>query len=104
MVIFTYDKLARYIKFNKSSQIVQDSFDNWYRIIKTENFANLNEVKNVFNSVDFVGNDRYVFNIMGNHYRIIAIIHFNIRTVYILWVGTHKEYDKLDAASVDHKN
>jgi mRNA interferase HigB len=50
-----------------------------------------------------VGNDRYVFNIMGNNYRIIAMIHFKVRTVYILFIGTHKDYNKIDAKTINYK-
>ncbi len=52
------------------------------------------EIKQVFNSCDFIGNDRFVFNIGGNNYRLIAVIHFNIRTVYIRGIMTHAEYDR----------
>ena len=51
------------------------------------------------NSVDAIGNDRYVFNIRGNHYRLIALIFFDVRTVYIRFVGTHNDYDKLKDCS-----
>lgn len=66
-------------------------------------FANFNELRMIFNSVDAVGNDRYVFNIRGNRYRLIALIHFDVRTVYILFVGTHGEYDKINAATIQFK-
>ncbi|MBO5624486.1 MAG: type II toxin-antitoxin system HigB family toxin [Prevotella sp.] len=48
-----------------------------------------------FNSVDAVGNQRYVFNIKGNDYRLIVLIQFTPKTVYIRFVGTHKEYDAI---------
>ena len=57
-------------------------------------------MKAMFNSVDAVGNDRFVFNIRGNNYRIVAMIFFDIRTVYIRFVGTHKEYDKIDCSAI----
>ena len=57
--------------------------------------SNFNELRADFPSCDFVGNDRYVFNIKGNRYRLIAIIHFDIRTVYIRFLGTHAAYDKI---------
>ncbi|HET7117090.1 MAG TPA: type II toxin-antitoxin system HigB family toxin [Hanamia sp.] len=53
------------------------------------------DVKQTFNSVDNVGNDRFVFNVGGNKYRIVAMIHFTTRTIYIRFVGTHKQYDKI---------
>ena len=75
----------------------------WYEEMKAANWKNFMEVKQTFNSVDSVGNDRYVFDIKGNHYRIIALIIFNVRTVYILFIGTHKEYDKVKASFIIFK-
>ncbi|WP_262909385.1 type II toxin-antitoxin system HigB family toxin [Mucilaginibacter daejeonensis] len=63
-------------------------------------WANFHEVRSMFNTVDAVGNDRFVFDIRGNHYRIVAMIFFDIRTVYIRFVGTHKEYDRIDCSTI----
>jgi len=65
-------------------------------LLKRPIFANFAELRAVFNSVDAVGSGLYIFNIKGNHYRLIARIHFNVRTVYIKFVGTHREYDKVN--------
>ena len=54
----------------------------------------------MFNSIDAVGNDRYVFNVRGNKYRIIAIIKFKARTVYLRFVGTHTAYEKVNASTI----
>jgi len=56
----------------------------------------LTDIKKDFGSVDFVGNDRYVFNVKGNAFRLIVMIHFSTRTVYIRWFGTHAEYNKIE--------
>ena len=72
----------------------------WYGQTSEANWKNLSEMKNSFNAVDAVGNDRYVFNIKGNHFRLIALIIFKVRTVFVLFIGTHKEYDQLDASTV----
>ena len=53
--------------------------------------------------MDAVENDRYVFNIKGNHYRLVALIHFRVRTVYVLFVGKHQQYDKIDASVIEYK-
>lgn len=53
-----------------------------------------------FNNVDFVGNDRYVFNIKGNHYRLVAMVFFSRRTIFIRFVGTHREYDTIDVSTI----
>ena len=53
------------------------------------------DIKSTFNSVDYVGNDRYVFDIKGNTYRIVAIVIFVNKKVYMRFVGTHAEYERI---------
>ena len=76
---------------------------NWYHESRKSNWRNFSDLKKSFNSADNVGNDRYVFNIKGNHYRIVALIIFKVRTVFILFIGTHKDYDKIDASSITYQ-
>ena len=71
--------------------------------MQVSDFANFNEMRTIFNSVDAVGNDRYVFNIKGNNFRLIALINFRGRTIYVLFVGTHSEYDKINASIIKFK-
>jgi mRNA interferase HigB len=77
-----------------------DSLNNWYEKSKNADWNTFLEIKETFNSVDYVGNDRYVFNIKGNKYRLVAMINFKIRTIFIRFIGTHKEYDKIDCKIV----
>ena len=58
------------------------------------------DMKQMFNSVDNVGNQHYVFNIRGNNYRLIVVIKFTIKTVLIRFIGTHAEYDVIDAKNI----
>jgi mRNA interferase HigB len=67
----------------------------WYLLMKELDCSNFAALKEVFPSVDTVGNDLYVFNIGGNKYRLIARIFFSVRTVYIRFIGTHSEYNKV---------
>lgn len=53
-----------------------------------------------FNSVDYMGNQRYVFNIKGNNYRLIVAVKFTPELVYIRFVGTHQEYDRIDVSNI----
>ncbi len=77
-----------------------DALNSWYQVIKKQNWSTLTDVKETFNSVDYVGNDRFVFNIRGNRYRLVAMIFFDIRTIFIRFVGTHAEYDKVDSTTI----
>jgi mRNA interferase HigB len=97
MIIFSTSTLRAFIELHPD---IEDALNNWRAIVTKASFSNFSEIRNLFNSVDAVGNDLYVFNIRGNHYRLIARIHFNVRTVYIRFIGTHSEYDKLDVKAL----
>lgn len=81
----------------------KNAIEKWYRDTKAADWKNFSELKKTFNATDSVGNDRYVFDIKGNQYRLIALIIFKVRTVFILFIGTHKEYDKIKANKIYFK-
>ncbi len=60
----------------------------------------LDELRNKFPGVDYIGNDRYVFNIGGNKYRLVAMINFKAQRAYIRYIGTHSNYEKTDCANI----
>ncbi|MDR0792488.1 MAG: type II toxin-antitoxin system HigB family toxin [Chitinophagaceae bacterium] len=70
--------------------------DRWFEITENADWKNFAEIKKDFNSVDNVGDSLFIFNIKGNECRLIARIFFNIRTVFIRFIGTHNEYDTLN--------
>ena len=97
MRIFTEQRLKEYTeKYPETKTALQD----WVSTVKKSNWTCFADIKNTYNSVDFVGNQRYVFNIKGNNYRLVAIIQFTIGFVYIRFIGTHKEYDKIDCLTI----
>lgn len=67
---------------------------------KKSSWSKFQDVKASFNSVDYVGNDRYVFNIKGNRYRLVVMIFFDIRTIFIRFIGTHAEYETIDCSKI----
>ncbi|MFQ3598757.1 MAG: type II toxin-antitoxin system HigB family toxin [Chloroherpetonaceae bacterium] len=73
----------------------------WYQTTVAANWRSFADVKKDFPSTDYVGNERYVFNIKGNAYRLVVLIRFSIRTVFIKFIGTHAEYDQIDATTVN---
>ena len=80
-----------YTKNPQSKQPLED----WYEATKKAEWGNLSDIRATFNTVDYVGNDRYVFNIKGNDYRLVVVIRFAKGRVYIRFIGTHAEYDKI---------
>lgn len=89
--------------FVKNHPDIESALEKWYYDTKAADWKNFSEVKKTFNTTDSVGNDRYVFDIKGNQYRLVALIIFKVRTVFILFIGTHKEYDKIKANKITFK-
>ena len=72
----------------------------WYVKTCRAQWSSLADIRNDINSVDYVGNQRYVFNIKGNHYRLVVAVKFTPGLVYIRFVGTHEEYVKIDVSTI----
>lgn len=72
----------------------------WADIVKNSQWTCFADIKQTFNSVDSIGNQRYVFNIRGNNYRLVVVIKFTIKFVYVRFIGTHAEYDKIDCLTI----
>jgi len=92
MNIISFRKLREFFEEDPNSKV---ALQDWHKIVSKAEWDNFSDAKKTFNSVDSVGNSRFVFNVKGNHYRIVALILFHIKRVYIRWVGTHKDYDKI---------
>jgi len=88
------------VKYGYQYPNAKIALDNWYRITKLSRWQNFQDIKAMFNSVDFVGNQRYVFNIKGNAYRLVVKVLFAQQIVYIRFIGTHKEYDRIDCSTI----
>ena len=87
--------LKRIQEFSEKHNDAETPLRFWYSVTSKKEWVSLNDIKKDFNSVDYVGNHRFVFNIKGNSYRLFAIISFNAKKVYIRFIGTHAEYDKI---------
>ena len=72
----------------------------WHTKTKFAKWKTSCDIKSDYTKASFVANNRVVFNIKGNNYRLIAAINYEFGIVYIRFVGTHNEYDKIDATSI----
>jgi mRNA interferase HigB len=88
------------LTFAEQHPISAAPLNNWYNMAKEADWNKLADTKKVFNTVDYVGIGRYVFNIKGNDFRLVAMIFFDKRTVFIRFIGTHSEYDKIDCSTI----
>lgn len=75
----------------------------WLDEAKKAKWNTPQDIKDKYSSVSFVGNNRVVFNIKGNSYRLVAAIAYSFGAVYVKFIGTHAEYDEIDALTVEMK-
>jgi len=76
------------------------ALEEWFTKTEKSHWTCFQDIKKTFNSVDSVGNQHYVFNIKGNQYRLIVVIKLTLQAVLIRFIGTHEEYNKIDAANI----
>ena len=72
----------------------------WVRVVRAADWSRPNDVKQVFRSADLLGDERAVFDIGGNKYRLVAAIHYRGKRIYIRFIGTHSDYDKINAKTI----
>lgn len=97
MRVITEEPLKAYIARFPDTQTALQA---WLKTVKNARWSTFADVKRDFNSVDNVGNQHYVFNIRGNNHRLVVVIKFTIQWIYIRFIGTHAEYDKIDASTI----
>ena len=78
----------------------EEPLRSWYRTVKGEDWDTPAKLKARFPKASIVGGNRAVFNIRGNDYRLVVAINYRYRFVYVRFVGTHAEYDRIDAREV----
>lgn len=76
------------------------ALERWYNVAEKADWRNLSDIKVDFPSTDYVGNQHYVFNIKGNKYRLVVVVKFTISHLFVRFVGTHSEYNKIDASTI----
>ena len=75
----------------------------WHHELNKSSFKSFNELKKVYPNVSLVGDDRVVFNIMGNKFRLVIRIVFEFKAIQIKWFGSHIDYDKIDVSTIQNK-
>ena len=78
-------------------QDAQRPLEAWHYEVRHEQWASPADVKEQYRSASILKNNRVVFNISGNKYRLVVRINYHSKTVFVRFIGTHQEYDKIDA-------
>lgn len=99
MHIISHKKLKDFYE-TPGREYAKVALERWYDMAQQAVWHNFADIREDFPSVDFVGNQHYVFNIRGNHYRLVVVVKFTMERVFIRFVGTHSEYDKIDCSTI----
>ncbi len=73
----------------------------WVNEFSKFSFTNFNEIKNIYGNASIINNNRVIFNIKGNEFKLIVSINFIQQACYVIWFGTPSEYDKINAGTID---
>lgn len=73
----------------------------WHDEAKAATWKSPQDIKNAYRKASFVANNRVVFNIKGNDHRLIVAVAYQVGIVYVKFIGTHAEYDQIDAATIE---
>lgn len=85
-----------------NNRIRGTALDAWFHEVEAASWKNPAEVKAAYANASIVGNDRVVFNIKGNSFRLVVAVDYIRQVVFIKWVGSHPDYDRIDAAKVGY--
>jgi mRNA interferase HigB len=105
MRVIARKTLRRFIdslKGSKDQKAVKSALDSWFQEVRQAHWTNPADVVKAYANASIVGPDRVVFNIKGNDYRLVVAIHYRLQIVFIKWLGSHAEYDKIDVRTVNY--
>lgn len=92
-----YCKLSKYV-------LAEESIKAWIYEARYSTWDNAGELKAKYGNASIISSKRVVFNIKGNDFRLIVDIEYKLKIVFIVWFGTHSEYDKIDVKTVNYED
>lgn len=82
--------------FCRTHKEIKSQLETWYYEVKNSNWDNPIDVKETYGTASIVGGNKVVFNIKGNKFRLVTKINYQMKIVFIKFIGTHKDYDKIN--------
>ena len=75
----------------------------WFAEVSKASWSNMADVKKLYATASVISNERIVFNIKGNDYRLVVSVDFEKAIVWIKWIGTHKDYDRINVKEIEYR-
>jgi len=97
MHVISRKKLSQFWEKHKDAE---DALKEWFKEAEHAEWKTTSDIKAHYNSADFIKGNRVVFNIKGNHYRLVVKVEYQAQIVLIRFVGTHSEYSKIDVETI----
>ncbi len=88
---------------HKDQAALKAALDAWFAEVRRAQWKNTADIKRLYASASVVTADRIVFNVKGNDYRLVVAVEFEKRIIWIKWIGTHRDYDRIDVKKVKHE-
>lgn len=100
MRVIALSTLKAFLESSRSYADAREPMMAWYRQVRAADWATPADVKRDIGTASILKDGRAVFNIAGNKYRVVVWINYPYRVVYIRFIGTHRQYDKIDAQTI----
>lgn len=88
---------------HSDQRALKAAVDAWFEEVRRGQWSSMADLKHLYATASVVSADRVVFNIKGNDYRLVAAVDFEKAIVWIKWIGTHGEYDRINVREVEHE-
>ena len=98
----TLTKYVARLEGHKDQRALKASLDSWFQEIRRAEWKTSADLKASYATASIIGADRVVFNIRGNNYRLVTAVDYRRSIIFIKWLGTHKEYDKIDVGTIQY--
>lgn len=87
---------------HKDQQAVKAALDAWFDEVRRARWSSTADVRRRYATASIVSAERVVFNVKGNAYRLVVAVDFEKGIVWVKWIGSHRDYDRIDVTEVEH--
>ncbi len=98
----TLTRFADSLQGHAAHKAVKSALDAWFQEAKRATWTNPADVKKSYATASIIDEERVVFNIKGNDYRLVTALDYGRQTVFIQWIGSHADYDRIDVRTVQY--
>jgi mRNA interferase HigB len=95
-------QFAESLKGQQGQKAARAALDSWFREVNRAKWRSPADVKRDYGAASIVGSERVVFNIKGNDYRLVTAIDYRRQAIFVKWIGSHRDYDRIDARTVEY--